>query len=116
MRVGQVRMIFSLPEKSLRELFPSAVQVPRHLVYIEWFSKFAASPDPRHQMYKVRRLTGDARIASIVPLTLVERSVHLFPKWGGAVPATWTSTNVLDECSTFYLNRTKDPHSYYNMS
>ncbi|KAI0736336.1 hypothetical protein C8Q72DRAFT_985880 [Fomitopsis betulina] len=116
MRVGQVRTIFSLPQKSLRELFPSAIQVPRHLVYVEWFSKFAASPDPRHRMYKVRRLTGDAKIASVVPLTLIERSVHLFPKWGGSAPAAWTTSNVLDECITFYLNHTKDPHSYYNLS
>ncbi|KAH9905099.1 uncharacterized protein B0H18DRAFT_883959 [Fomitopsis serialis] len=114
-RIGQVRAVFSLPQKYLLRLFPTLTQVPRHLVYIEWFSKFTAEPDPRYQMYKVQRLTGNAKIASVVPLTLLERSVHLFPKWGGPVPNAWQSTNVLDECTAFYLNPTKDSHSYYNL-
>ncbi|KAI0712890.1 hypothetical protein C8Q72DRAFT_787768 [Fomitopsis betulina] len=115
MRVGQVRAVFSLPEKHLLSLFPTVAQVPRHLVYIEWFTPFTAEPDSRYGVYKVGRLTGSAKIASVVPLTLLERSVHLFPKWGGPVPTAWKSENVLDECGTFYLNPTKDTHSYYNL-
>ncbi|KAI0708896.1 hypothetical protein C8Q72DRAFT_878767 [Fomitopsis betulina] len=115
MPVGQVRAVFSLPEKLLLLLFPTVAQIPRHLVYIEWFTPFMAEPDSRYGVYKVGRLTGSAKIASVVPLTLLERSVHLFPKWGGPVPTAWKSENILDECRTFYLNPTKDTHSYYNL-
>ncbi|KZT63719.1 hypothetical protein DAEQUDRAFT_679874 [Daedalea quercina L-15889] len=116
-RVGQVRVIFSLPEKSLRMLFPavSPSRIPWHLVYVDWLSKFTAGPDGCYQMYKVQRLAGSAKIASVVPLTAIERSVHLFPKWGGSAPSEWSSANVLDQCMSFYLNLYKDPHSYYNL-
>lgn len=118
LRVGQVRVIFSLPEKVLQALFPLPgvrARVPRHLVYVEWFSSFAAGPDERYQMYKVKKLTGAAKIASVVPLTLVKRSVHLFPKWGGPAPRHWASETILDECTTYFLNPYKDPHSFYNL-
>ncbi|KZT64605.1 hypothetical protein DAEQUDRAFT_678329 [Daedalea quercina L-15889] len=116
MRVGQVRAIFSLPEKHLHALSPGLpIEVLQHLVYIEWFSKFTTRPDERYQMYKIRRLTGAARIASVVPLRYIERSVHLYPKWGGTAPSHWSSENVLAECSAFYVNLYKEPHSYYNL-
>ncbi|KAH9919668.1 uncharacterized protein B0H18DRAFT_1213673 [Fomitopsis serialis] len=82
LRVGQVRAIFSLTKNDVQQLFPPGVQVPRHLVYIEWFSSFSADADERYQMYRVKKLTGSAKIASVVPLTLVKQSVHLYPKWG----------------------------------
>ncbi|KAH9929368.1 uncharacterized protein B0H18DRAFT_874057 [Fomitopsis serialis] len=120
MRVGRVRVIFSIPEKASPLLFSSSTrtrnpELPRHLVYVEWLSKFAAAPDPRYQMYKVTTLTGAAAIGSVVPLSLIERSVHLNPKWGGPVPVHWTSENILNECATFYLNQYKDSHSFYNL-
>lgn len=119
MRVGRVRVIFSIPGRSLPLLFPGAPvtrpTVPRHLVYVEWLSKFANAPDPLYQMYKIKTLQGPASLASIVLLSLIQRSVHLHPKWGGPAPVHWTSTNVLDECTTFYLNHHQSPHSFYNM-
>ncbi|KAH9927848.1 uncharacterized protein B0H18DRAFT_954275 [Fomitopsis serialis] len=103
-RAGRVRVIFSLPEKILRQWFPpgTAPQCPRHLVYVEWFSKFAAAPDSHHHMYKIKALTGPERIASVVPLAMLERSVHLHLKWGGPVPVHWTSENVLDNLPQYY--------------
>ncbi|KAI0729954.1 hypothetical protein C8Q72DRAFT_911581 [Fomitopsis betulina] len=69
MRVGRVHVIFSIPGKALPLLFPGAPvtrpTVPRHLVYIEWLSKFANAPDPLYQMYKIKMLQGPARLASI---------------------------------------------------
>ena len=53
MRVGQVRVIFSLPETQSKNLFPSGLLPPRHLAYIEWFSRFNLHPDPHLKMYKV---------------------------------------------------------------
>ncbi|KIM46872.1 hypothetical protein M413DRAFT_16473 [Hebeloma cylindrosporum] len=118
MRIGQVRVIFSLPDKHLKSLFPSGQFPPRHLAYVEWFSRFSPHPDPNLKMYKVSRvITHGERLASVIPVSLIQRSVHLFPKWGrnpGRV-ALWTSENVLEECDTFYLNSFKDRHTYFNV-
>jgi hypothetical protein len=70
-------------------------------------------------MYKLSRSfsTDGERLASIVPVSLIQRSVHLFPKWGqsAAEIADWTSDNVLELCDIFYLNPFKDRHTYYNV-
>lgn len=118
MRVGQVRVIFSLPDSHLQSLFTSGHFPPRHLAYIEWFSRFTTNPNPDLKMYKVSRVVSNSeRLASIVPVSLIQRSVHLFPKWGQnpARIASWTTENVLDECDTFYLNSFKDRHTFYNV-
>ncbi|KAI0725651.1 hypothetical protein C8Q72DRAFT_797171 [Fomitopsis betulina] len=86
-----------------------------HLVYIKWLSKFMNAPDEQYQMYKIKTLQGPARLGSIIPLSLVQHSVHLFPKWGGPVPAQWTSENILDKCNTFYLNDCQSLHSFHNL-
>ncbi|KAG1819804.1 uncharacterized protein BJ212DRAFT_1446151 [Suillus subaureus] len=43
--VGQIRVIFSLPPKSLQLLFPPTVNIPPHLTYTEWFTPFPSAPD-----------------------------------------------------------------------
>ncbi len=101
-QVGQVRVIFSLPEYT-----------DERLAYIEWFTAFAA-PDPNHGMLKVnRQLDGTDHVASIVPISSIRCSVHLFPKFGLKVPEDWTSENVLEKCNTFYLNQFSDRNMYY---
>ena len=105
-RVGQVRVVFTLPDGTGNT--PS-----KHLAYIEWFSNFS-TPDPDHQMYKVNRsLEGGGRVASIVPISTIKRSVHLFPRFGQVIPSEWTMDNVLEKCSIFYLNPFADRHMYY---
>ncbi|KAG1734654.1 hypothetical protein EDD22DRAFT_982451 [Suillus occidentalis] len=87
LRVCQVRVVFSLPSKSLPLLFPPTVQVPSHLAYIEWFSLFALAPDRHHSLYKVSRsFLGDAKVASIVPLSKIVWSAHLLLNFGAIVP------------------------------
>ncbi|KAI0825391.1 hypothetical protein BC628DRAFT_1320379 [Trametes gibbosa] len=118
--VAQVRVIFTLPDFALARLFPTLPAErlpPRHLAYVEWFSSFAAVPERHSGLYKLKR-SRDAdggRVASIVPVAYMQRTVHLVPKWGGEVNRAWSSGNVLDECDTFYLNTFKDPHSYFNL-
>ena len=103
--MGQVRVIFTLPENA-----------DEHLAYIEWFSKFLA-PEPDHGMLRLNRMPdGGDRVTSIVPVSSIRRSVHLFPKFGPKVPEHWTSTNVLEECTTFYLNSFSDRHMYYHLN
>ncbi|KAM6489556.1 hypothetical protein JOM56_014975 [Amanita muscaria] len=108
-RVAQVRLVFSLTPKVIRQLFPSHITVPAHLAYIEWFTPFRAQPEQHHHLYKVSRMLLDGqRCASIVPVTKVERSVHLFPIFGAAAPRHWKSDTVIEEASSFLVNAYSD--------
>lgn len=105
-RVGQLRVIFSLPEDEAQA--PS-----ERLAYVEWFSKFIP-PESDHGLHKLTRsVEGSERVASIVPISSIRRSVHLFPKFGRAIPNDWTSDNVIEKCGTFYLNAFADRHMYF---
>jgi hypothetical protein len=106
-RVGQVRVVFSLPPSSGTPI------PPERLAYVEWFSKFA-SPESNHGMHKLKRSSqGGDHIASIIPVSSIRRSVHLFPKFGPTVPKDWTAENVLEKCGTFYLNPFVDRNMYF---
>ncbi|KAF9787519.1 hypothetical protein BJ322DRAFT_1003262 [Thelephora terrestris] len=105
-RIGQIRVIFSLPGGE-------AQGSPEHLAYVEWFSDFTA-PENDHGMHKLKRSAQDGgSVASIVPVSSIRRSAHLFPKFGQAVPEDWTSENVLEKCSVFYLNQFSDRNMYF---
>ncbi|KAJ3898192.1 hypothetical protein F5879DRAFT_910135 [Lentinula edodes] len=111
-RVGRVRAIFSLPEDKLDAMFP-----PKHLAYVEWFTKFTRVPEPHSGLYQVKKQMNvdGTPAASVIPVEMILRSVHLLPKWGGAVPSGWTGENVLDLAPSFLLNIFKDNHSYFNL-
>ncbi|KAJ7204057.1 hypothetical protein GGX14DRAFT_369059, partial [Mycena pura] len=84
------------------------------LVYVEWFTAFKRQPEPNHLMYKISRAenrSGD-RMASIIPIDNIRRSVHLFPKFGRVAPREWSSSNVLEKCPTFFVSCFTDRHSY----
>lgn len=82
--MGQIRVVFSLPTDQAR--VPS-----ERLAYVEWFSNFTL-PESDHGMYKLKRSIEDGeRVASIIPVSSIRRSVHLFPKFGREVPDDWTS-------------------------
>ncbi|KAG1730425.1 uncharacterized protein EDB91DRAFT_1239108 [Suillus paluster] len=112
-RVGQVRAIFALPSKSIPLLFPPTIWVPNHLAYIEWFTPFPPAPDRHHGLYKLSRsLHGGEKVASVVPVANIVRSVHLIPDFGAVVPREWTSDTVLDDCHTFWLNLYLDRYTF----
>ncbi|KAF7369562.1 hypothetical protein MVEN_00286300 [Mycena venus] len=108
-RVGRVRVVFKLSRKISDYLFPGA-QPPGHLAYVEWFSAFPPRPEPNHLMFKISR--PEERVASIIPIENIRRSIHLFPQFGPVVPRNWTSQNVLDMATKFYVSPWSDRHAY----
>ncbi|KAF9641887.1 hypothetical protein BDM02DRAFT_3133494 [Thelephora ganbajun] len=93
--ITQVRVVFQFPENASRLL---GCEIPKcHFAYVEWFSKISGAPDRNHKMFKVTRLFQDGhRVASIIPLSRIRRSVHLLPKFGQIAPRDWTSDTVLE--------------------
>ncbi|KAJ6600827.1 hypothetical protein B0H10DRAFT_2319986 [Mycena sp. CBHHK59/15] len=112
-RVGQVRVVSSIPEKHIKKVFKAGITIPKYLVYVEWFTAFQRQPEPNHLMYKISRAEnrdGD-HMASIIPIDNIRRSVHLFPKFGRVAPREWSSSNVLEKCSTFFVILRNDERS-----
>ncbi|KAJ7055343.1 hypothetical protein C8F01DRAFT_1111491 [Mycena amicta] len=107
--IGQVRLVFTLPDRVLDTLFPTQ-KPPQHLAYVEFFSKIPSRPEADHGMYKVTR--PDECIARIIPVANLRRSIHLFPRFGRVAPREWTSQSVLEHCSKFYVSPWSDRHAY----
>ena len=104
--VGQIQVIFTLPDS-----IDGVSTEP--LAYVEWFSKFT-TPDHNHQIFKLNQsFEGGEQVAIIVPVSTIQQSVHLFPKFGPTVPEGWSSNNVLEKCTTFYLSPFTDRHMYF---
>ncbi|CDO75782.1 hypothetical protein BN946_scf184792.g4 [Trametes cinnabarina] len=102
MRVAQVRVVFTLPDKALGQLFPGlpvSQRPPRHLAYVEWFSRFTTAPDRNSRLYKVSRIVQDEqRVASILPFL-----------------GTGRARTSLKNAPSFYVNPFKDAHTFFNL-
>lgn len=107
-----VRVVFKIPPKANKNLFGDQPP-PDYLAYIEWFSNFPNTPDQHHGLYKISRAHYQGKwLLSIVKVSDIHHSVHLFPQFGSAVPREWASATVLDKCSTFFVNPLSDRHCY----
>ncbi|KZV59797.1 hypothetical protein PENSPDRAFT_594870 [Peniophora sp. CONT] len=122
LRVGQVRLIFSLSERARETVFgDQADDLPTHFAYVEWFSRFRNNPEPWHGLHCVKRTiinnarTQNERAAVILPVERLQRSVSLIPQFGRSVNPEWTSDNVLERCSKFYVNSFSDRHAHITM-
>jgi|SRR5882757_3795922 len=111
-----IHVVFQMLPKHNTTLFRSTTIMPKHLAYVEWFSPFALNPGNNHGMYAITRSLKDGkRLASVIPVSDIARTVVLFPKFGPLTPREWTCNNVLDECTTFYVNPFTDRHSYLSL-
>ena len=94
--VGQVKVIFCIPDE-----FGS---FPHPMAYVEWFTPLT-SLAPDLLIYQISRSTCNRQCrASIIPITQIERLVHLIPKFGKKIDLSWSSENVLNKAQVFYVN------------
>ena len=112
-RVGQIRVIFKIPERFISQMFDSHVKPPGALAYVEWFTR-PRHKAPSHKMYRVSRSirSDGSRDASVIEVDTIIRSCQLFPKFSGRVNRAWTSDNVLERCEHFFVNNWLDHHTY----
>ncbi|KAI9432280.1 hypothetical protein H4582DRAFT_2113196 [Lactarius indigo] len=117
-RIAQVRVVFQLPYRAIPEVFPSldtaVAALPTHLAYVEWFSTIPTMPDANHLMYRVSRsMHNGHRHASIIPVSSIVSSIHLFPCFSHrTIPQDWNTYSVLELCHTFYINPFSDRDTY----
>ncbi|KAI0346082.1 hypothetical protein BDW22DRAFT_1460424 [Trametopsis cervina] len=98
--VGRVRAIFRLPKDLCQH-----ARLPDHpLAYIEWFTGFQKYDADLGLFSVAPSRRNHHRRASIISITNIERTCHLIPQWGQVMDTSWTSSNVLDRCSSFYVN------------
>lgn len=112
-RVGQLRVIFKIPDAYLPSIFGASVPPPGNLAYIEWFLR-PRRRDKNHSMFPVSRSykrNGD-RDVSVVQLDRVLRPCQLAPKFGVKADRGWTPDNVLERCEHFFINHFGDLHLY----
>ena len=113
-RVAQVRVVFSMSKKVLNLLRLSNITVLEHLAYVEWFSNFSKEPEPNSLMYLVKRVVHQhgGPLVSVIPVSSIRCSVHLIPKFGPVAPREWKSSNILECCSTFFVNPFASRYTY----
>lgn len=127
MRIGRLRVIFKLPS-SLSLLTQAPANWPKEpLAYIEWY-KLSSAPGKYHNMYTISKPTSSSNPSShilvaapvqgdIVSIRTIRQSCQLIPassshsEW----PSEWTSTNVLDTCSSFLLNNWSSKYAYQTL-
>ncbi|KAJ3753472.1 hypothetical protein EV360DRAFT_53426 [Lentinula raphanica] len=116
LRAARVRVIFCLPQKVLKRGFlvnaPSSwPQEP--LAYVTWYTRFKSAPDKTTGMYYVEPAIASNGIpqGAIIPLANIRQNCMLVPSlqvW----ESSWTSDNILDKCSSFFVNNMQSKYTY----
>ncbi|KIJ36119.1 hypothetical protein M422DRAFT_261445 [Sphaerobolus stellatus SS14] len=93
--VVQIRVIFKLPPE---------FEYPHALAYVEYFTGRRILSDT-YSMWSVRRAMQEGkRKAGIIRLDTIRSACQLFPRFGHACPPSWTSSNTLEVCESFYVS------------
>ncbi|KAJ3847772.1 hypothetical protein EV368DRAFT_50596, partial [Lentinula lateritia] len=96
-QVARVCLLFRLPSEIASFHHP--------LAYVQWFKPFQKDPVKDLNLFKLSySFRQHYPHCSIIPVTQIIQTCHLYPVYGCSVDATWTSDNILDKCSSFYLN------------
>ncbi|KAM6492691.1 hypothetical protein JOM56_012415 [Amanita muscaria] len=112
-RVAQIRIIFNI-SKAARGYLERDRPLPPYFAYVEWFTPFRQDPEQNTRMFKVSRsFIGTSRLSEIIPVSYIAQSVHLCPIYPGpAIPREWSSSTVLENCNTFFVNPFTDRRTY----
>ncbi|KII86050.1 hypothetical protein PLICRDRAFT_115311, partial [Plicaturopsis crispa FD-325 SS-3] len=99
--VAQIRAIFTMPAQ-----FGT---FPHPLVYVHWFRPLR-SLDQQTGMYRFEWSTRNRRQrAEIISANRILQGCHVAPCLGpDPVVASWSTDNVLDHCTEFFLNSYAD--------
>lgn len=74
------------------------------LAYVEWFTPLG-NPDPITGMYLIKRSTrAHRRNAEIISADRIVRSCHLLGKASRKIDRGWTTDNVLEKATSFWVN------------
>jgi hypothetical protein len=108
-RVAQVRLIFKLICQNTSH--------PLHkkpLLYVQWFSRPAATTEDEIEMYLVERSldANGKRVGSVIAQSSVLRFVHLIPRFGSKVDSALTADNSIERARVFYINSFADKEIY----
>ncbi|KAH9907686.1 uncharacterized protein B0H18DRAFT_898035 [Fomitopsis serialis] len=124
-RAGRMKVIFALPRKlpvvqgggSAPPWWPRGP-----LAYVEWYTRFAPAADSSHLMYSVKKPPSSSNGLSqgkIIPLSQIRQSCQLTPIFPsgpcGTVPDSWSSENMLEMASTFYVNNWGGLYAYQTL-
>lgn len=92
--------------------FSSNHELPGALAYIEWFT-IPRTKHVTHKMYPVSHsMINGVREASVVEVSSIVRFCQLYPKFDERADRVWTSNNVLEHCTDFFVNNWLDHHTY----
>ena len=96
LRVAQVHVLFNLP--------PQFSIISSPLAYVEWFTPLGI-PDQITGMHVVRRSTRRREANSeVVTVDRLIRGCHLIGKAGRVMDRAWTTENVLQKATNFWVN------------
>ncbi|KAJ3557813.1 hypothetical protein NM688_g1264 [Phlebia brevispora] len=96
LRAAHVKVIFELPLEFGRLSHP--------LAYIEWYTPFTRT-DSLTGMYQVTHSTRARQPnAMIVSVDCIVGPCHLIVKCGQEIDLAWTSANILDRATSFFVN------------
>lgn len=115
-RVGRLRVIFRLPTTVVSAGFPT--QAPQGwpkevLAYVTWYTRFPNTPDDATLMYRIEPAVDSMNVpqGSVVFLSDIRQSCMLVPS-KSTWDSSWSSVNILDKCSSFFVNNLQSKYSY----